>query len=540
MPNLKQRVIGYGRVSTEEQESIYSLDAQRSRFEQLCKQNRWQSLGFFPETGSGTSVINRPVLCNILQRIQNGGVDSLWVKETDRLSRPENLGDLSLISQTLESTNTLLIVDSRTLDLREDNSVLMLDFEGVLAKHFRRQLLRNMNRGKIRKAELGRKAGGADVFGYRTNERGEYIPEPEEAKLVQLVYELYLKDFTLRQISRELRRRGIKTKRGREYWSICVLGAMLRNDVYLGVYRFHKSKHGKDVDGSRMKINRIDQIIAGSREKPNHPPLIEPLVFDAVQEKIAANRKKTGAGLYMGTGLLRCPGCSATMHAKYSSASRKHNLTVVKYACSNRPTCTSKRLLVSDTNDVLWNALVQLFMKPERIHSLLAPSSDTDLESLKKQVSAIEKDEKVNKDKLERLLNLYLEGNIPQAQYVVKSSELEAESERLAQSKAELHRSIQNHGKKDIGTELIQTIRLLSRSHRRFTEQQKVKVFRSLVKETRITASGVELDLYTQPTQNVWWKYRQKKLPTSHRGRTSVPTVRIQARAQENRLGNFL
>src|SRR5215510_14827414 len=173
MPNIRQRVIGYGRVSTEEQENNYSLDAQRSRFENLCKQNHWQSLGFFPETGSGTSVINRPVVCKLLQRIQQGGIDALWVKETDRLSRPENLGDLSLISQTLESTNTLLVVDSRILDLREDNSVLMLDFEGVLAKHFRRQLLRNMNRGKTRKAEMGRKAGGADIYGYKTNGSGE-------------------------------------------------------------------------------------------------------------------------------------------------------------------------------------------------------------------------------------------------------------------------------------------------------------------------------------------------------------------------------
>jgi site-specific DNA recombinase len=187
----------------------------------------------------------------------------LWVKETDRLSRPENLGDLSLISQALESTDTLLMVDSRVLDLREDNSVLMLDFEGVLAKHFRRQLLRNMNRGRVRKAELGRKAGGADVFGYRTNDRGEYVPEPEEAKIVRLIYERAFKDFRLRQISRELKKRGIRTKLGREAWSICVLADLLGNDVYLGIYRFQKSRHGKDVDGTRMRMRRQDPIVVG-------------------------------------------------------------------------------------------------------------------------------------------------------------------------------------------------------------------------------------------------------------------------------------
>jgi len=32
----------------------------------------------------------------------------------------------------------------------------------------------------------------------------------------------------------------------------------------------------------------------------------------------------------------------------------------------------------------------------------------------------------------------------------------------------------------------------------------------------RITSAGVELELYAQPTQNVWWKYRQKKSPTAN------------------------
>lgn len=521
MPNPRQKVIGYGRVSTEEQESNYSLDAQRSRFEHLCKQNHWQSLGFFPETGSGISIIKRPVLCNILQRIEQRGIDALWVKETDRLSRPENLGDLSLISQTLESTNTLLIVDSRVLDLHEDNSVLMLDFEGVLAKHFRRQLLRNMSRGKTRKAELGRKAGGADVFGYRTNDQGQYAPAPDEATVVQLVFELYMKDFTLRQIRAELAKRGIRTRRGCE-WSICMIGQMLRNDIYLGVYRFHKSKHGKDVDGSRYNVRREDHIVVGSREKPNHPPIVDAATFELVQTKIAANRHRTSSGLYMATGLLKCPVCSAPMHAKYSSLSYKRKLTVVKYACSKKPNCISRRTLVSDTNDLLWKALVELFLQPELIHSLMATSADDDLESLKKELAGIEKEEQSNKDKLQRLLNLYLDGNIPQATYVVKSSELERETERMAQRKSESQRRIQHHGNHDASMELIQTIRILARSHRRFTEAQKVRVFRSLIKETRITEAGVELEMYVQPTQNVWWKYRQK----SPRRKTSSDPIR--------------
>ena len=88
---------------------------------------------------------------------------------------------------------------------------------------------------------------------------------PEEAEVVQLIYGLALKGLTFRQIGLELKRRGIRTKRGRDIWSIAVLGEILRNDVYLGIYRFHKSKHGKDVDGARYMIRRQDQIVVGSR-----------------------------------------------------------------------------------------------------------------------------------------------------------------------------------------------------------------------------------------------------------------------------------
>src|SRR5262245_22236877 len=127
----------------------------------------------------------------------------------------------------------------------------------------------------------------------------------------------------------------------------------------------------------------------------------------------------------MATGLLKCPVCSAPMHAKYSSISSKTpKISAIKYTCSKKPNCPSQRFLVSETNDLLWNALVELFIAPERIHFLLTPASMDDLESLRKQLAGAEKGEKAGKEKLDRLLSLYLEGNIPQASYVVKSSEL--------------------------------------------------------------------------------------------------------------------
>jgi hypothetical protein len=157
-----------------------------------------------------------------------------------------------------------------------------------------------------------------------------------------------------------------------------------------------------------------------------------------------------------------------------------------------------------------------LLIEPERIESCEPRQAKNDIDTVKKELAAIEKDERGNNRGLDRLLNLYLEGSLRQAGYVVKSSELESEADRLAQAKSELQRRIQNRGKYEPSTELIQTIQLLSRSHERFTEEQKVRVFRSLLKEARITDTGVEFEMYSQPAPNVWWKCRQKVPPKNH------------------------
>ena len=193
------------------------------------------------------------------------------------------------------------------------NQYLMFDFNGIMAKHFRRQLLRNMNRGKPRRAQLGRKAGGQDIYGYRTDDHGAYHIHQEEAEVVRLVYDLALSGRTMRQIQRDLADRGIASPRGRR-WSVSVIGGILHNDIYLGVYRFQKTRHGKDTDGSRYKVHRqSEQIVVGAAERPNHAPIIDHQTFTAVQERVAAKRKQSLTRLHLATGILRCSICGSLM-----------------------------------------------------------------------------------------------------------------------------------------------------------------------------------------------------------------------------------
>ena len=58
-------------------------------------------------------------------------------------------------------------------------------------------------------------------------------------------------------------------------------------------------------------------------------------------------------------------------------------------------------------------------------------------------------------------------------------------------------------------------------------QRRQAQVFRSIVKEAKMTESGVELEMYVQPTQNVWWKYRQKKSSRSRSEKPVAQSIRI-------------
>jgi hypothetical protein len=112
-------------------------------------------------------------------------------------------------------------------------------------------------------------------LGYELRQRKLVVRE-DEASTVRLIFERYLALGSLPALQRELRERGIVTRRrtlssGRTIGGVPLtngpLAHILRNRVYLGELN-HK----------------------GASYPAEHAPIVTPALFDAVQEKLAANR----------------------------------------------------------------------------------------------------------------------------------------------------------------------------------------------------------------------------------------------------------
>jgi hypothetical protein len=168
--------------------------------------------------------------------------------------------------------------------------------------------------GEVKRGMLEKVSRGEVVtppsFGYYV-ENNVYIPHPEEAPIIPRIFNSYLAGNGLRTIARTLGAEGIRTKRGNlpdnrfvEY--------ILRNPVYIGKIRW--SKEGRAA--SRRDYTNENIVV----EEGKHQPLIDIDTWNAVQEKLDAQKKsykkyqrREQTVDFMLKGLVRCDSCGSTL-----------------------------------------------------------------------------------------------------------------------------------------------------------------------------------------------------------------------------------
>ncbi|WP_281377752.1 recombinase family protein [Halosimplex pelagicum] len=73
-------------------------------------------------------------------------------------------------------------------------------------------------------------------LGYEKNDDGTLCVDETEKELVRLIFDLYIQERSMPQVSFLLNRRGKTTKRG-DSWCRQSVGKVLRNELYIGHYQ---------------------------------------------------------------------------------------------------------------------------------------------------------------------------------------------------------------------------------------------------------------------------------------------------------------
>jgi DNA invertase Pin-like site-specific DNA recombinase len=271
----------YTRKSTDEglDQSFNSLDAQREACEAYIRSQAgegWRALATtYDDGGYSGGNLERPAMQQLLAEVDAGKVDVIVVYKVDRLTR--SLLDFAKIVERLDARGVSFVSVTQAFNTTTSMGRLTLNVLLSFAQ-FEREVTGERIRDKIAASKAkGMWMGGNVPLGYDLQDR-RLVVNSAEADQVRHIFTRYQELRSGVALMKELRRDGIASKRwlsrsGKERGgaplSCGALYYLLQNRLYLGEIVHRGASH------------------AGA-----HDPVIDERLFDAVQEALAANRRK--------------------------------------------------------------------------------------------------------------------------------------------------------------------------------------------------------------------------------------------------------
>lgn len=123
----------------------------------------------------------------------------------------------------------------------------------------------------------------SSFLGYKKGEDGRPQIVEEEAEIVRSIYRMFLDGMTIRHIASHLTEKGILTPMKKKVWSVSTIKSILTNEKYKGDALLQKTY---TTDYLSKKVKKNDGEVRQYFVENSHDPIIEPEIFDQVQEKL--------------------------------------------------------------------------------------------------------------------------------------------------------------------------------------------------------------------------------------------------------------
>ena len=123
-PNGPLRLAAYCRVSTDKEDQLNSLSAQRQFFQKYITEHPgWSLVRVFADEGlSGTSIKRRPQFAEMIRRALDGEIDLIITKEVSRFAR--NTVDTLQVTRKLKEKGVGVLFLNDNIDTRDRKSVV--------------------------------------------------------------------------------------------------------------------------------------------------------------------------------------------------------------------------------------------------------------------------------------------------------------------------------------------------------------------------------------------------------------------------------
>ena len=323
-------IAAYCRVSTEKEDQLNSLEAQKQFFTEYTKRTGDVLVRLYADEGiSGTKTKNRKEFMRMMADADKGLFDMVVVKDISRFAR--NTVDLLQNVRKLKSLGieTQFLTANMT---SMGNSEFVLTIFGALAQEESANTSKRVKFGTKMNAEKGRVPN--IVYGYDKT-IGDYFNleiNKEEAAVIKQIFKMYTEEgYGALKIANHLNEQGVRTKRGCT-WSQNAICRILDNELYTGKVINGKQEVTDFLTGKRTEKDETEWMVV---ERPDLR-IIEPEIYEKAKEVRAAKSKsfhltsERESNKYLFSTLIKCKECGWS----FRRIVRKYKNTYIRWVCS--------------------------------------------------------------------------------------------------------------------------------------------------------------------------------------------------------------
>jgi len=353
----------YERVSSEEQvKHGYSLDAQHEALKEFCDKHSHVIVGVYRDEGISARkpYTKRPAMVQLLKDIETVRPHMILFTKLDRWFR--NIKEYYKVQDILDRYK----VDWKAINEEYDTSTasgrLYVNIKLSIAQDEADRTSERIKDVQAHQVAQGKILGGKPPFGYSFQDKR--LVKNENAHIVKEAVEHYM----LHQSANS-------------------------------TTRYINDKYGLHFDHTRLITLFNNPILKGEyRENTNFcEPILSIQEWDDLQDAVSRNIKKASkTRAYLFSGLIKCPLCGRKMGGCADYRRKYYRCTQHYYStCPMKSTVSEKGLEIWLLENVEQDFRVKVTMKPK-----------TKKENPKKY-----------KDRLKRLNDIYIMGNISEAEY---------------------------------------------------------------------------------------------------------------------------
>ncbi len=398
--NQTKKFFIYARKSTDsEDRQIRSITDQLAELRELAKKENIEIVDTLVEKQTAKKP-GRPVFAEMLRRIEAGEATGILAWHPDRLARNSVDG-----GQIIYLVDTGVIKELKFPTFWFDptpQGKFMLSIAFGQSKYYIDNLSENIKRGHRQKLKNGLWPQMAPL-GYLNNKEAKQIyVDKEKSPLIKKAFETYATGkYTLKEIRKIINDLGLKGRRD-SLLSVSNYQYLLQNPFYYGLIRYN----GEYFEGK-------------------HEPIITKKLFDEVQEVMKQKSKPQKVDemkFFLYRGFFKCGECGFTITAdkKIKPSGKEY---IYYYCTKKNPNhiCSQNIFTREEKISSQINEAIQKVSLPDdwadKMLNELEIEKETKAQSSRFFAQNVEGEIQVIDEKLEKLMNAYLESALNLAEY---------------------------------------------------------------------------------------------------------------------------